>query len=684
MTKIICRFLFFFYFFMNRVLLFLFLCLVSCSTARADFVHAYLNTGREYSNPDYGKSSIWVRTGDFPDVFLENRPVEVTAFRVTEIPVEIIGDNDVVISFLYGRNGDHKLNILGVDFVGAAGDVLYSDYHYGTDGGGNTTPMNNVYTLSGVSAGVYTLRCFVCDVVGGDVVNYAAGEISVSGAWRYIADGVYELKNQGAAGSRGWLVFSSQYPAEIKVAASELSGYTSSEYCFPKINYTGVNCRWCLLTSDSGKRYLFSLQDGSFVSKSGDCALLDADNPVPVVVQPSVRDSKYFHIKVFDKNLFLSNNVMNGLSGEQALWVADSDDDGVVFEFVKNLGKVSAAMLANAKEVIEKKESGEFFEWSGTTPWSVVDEADYTSAVFCDKLSGGISYCDYDNVVVDDACKVVLTFCASGSSPLNIRGVEAVDSCGNIVCGDYHVGVAGTQSVDNVYTLTVAEAGIYKIRVYVTSDAGNRLDESSGVVTVVSEEVEMSVFDYDVEFKAEYATLYLGYKVAVPSGVEAYVVSEVSNGWVKMNPLGDVIPAATPVVLKNVGGSSVYTFVYTDAVAEPVETSLLKGSIVDRYVVGHAYVLALGSSGLGFYLAALKNGSFLNNANKAYLPVDVLKSSSQGCTELRFFDDNVTEVRMLKNGNGCLKGVFNLRGECVGETSIPGLYIINGEKLYVK
>ena len=669
---------------MKRVLLFLLFCLVSCSTVRADFVHAYLNTGRKYSNPDYDKSSIWVSTSSYPKEFLNNSPVDITSFRVTEIPIEVVGNNDVVVSFLNDRNGDHKLNIFGVDIVDASGSVVKKDYHYGADGGGNTAPANNVYTLLGVPTGVYTLRCFACNVVGGDNVNYAAGEISVSGAWRYIADGVYELKNQGSSGSRGWFVCSSQYPGEIKVAASELSGYTSSEYCFSKINYTGVNCRWYLLTSESGKRYLFNLQDGSFISKSGDCAVLDTDNPMPVVVQPSARDSKFFQIKAFNKNLFLSNNVMNALSGEQALWVADNDDDGVVFEFVKNLGKVTAEMLDNAKETVDKVERGGFFEWSSATLWSVVNEADYTSAVFRDKLSGGISYCDYDNVVVDDACMVVLTFCASGSSPLNTRGVEAIDSCGNIVCGDYHVGIAGTQSVDNVYTLTVAETGIYKIRVYVTSDAGNRLDESSGVVTVASEEIETSVFDYDVEFKAEYATLYLGYKVAVPSGVEAYVVNEVSNGWVKMNLLGDVIPAATPVVLKNVGGSSVYTFVCTDAVAEPVETSLLEGSIVDRYVVGRAYVLALGSGGLGFYLAALKDGSFLNNANKAYLPVDVLKSSSQGCTELRFLDDDVAEIGFLKGENEKVNSIFNMQGVGVSDVSLGGFYIINGKKVFVE
>ena len=75
---------------------------------------------------------------------------------------------------------------------------------------------------------------------------------------------------------------------------------------------------------------------------------------------------------------------------------------------------------------------------------------------------------------------------------------------------------------------------------------------------------------------------------------------------------------------------------------------------------------------------------FLNNANKAYLPVDVLKSSSQGCTELRFFDNNVTEIGLLKGENENVNSIFNMQGVSVGDVSVGGFYIINGKKVFVE
>ena len=667
---------------MNRFFLILFSLLFGCAAMKADFTQAYLNTGRPYGNPDYDKSSIWVNATNYPSVFLDNRPVEINSFRVAEIAIELDAAGDVNVSFLYDWNGDHKLNIFGVDIVDASGAVVKKDYHYGTDGGGNTSPANNVYTLSGVPAGVYTMRCFACNVVGGDVVTYAAGTISVSGAWKYIVDGVYELKNQGNAGSRGWFVFSNLYPGKIKVAASSLAGYVSSNFCFPEINATGLNCKWYLVTSNSGKRYLFSLQDGSFVSKSGELATLDSEKPVSIVVRSSVRNAKYFHIKAYDDEAYLSNEVVNGISGEQACWVSDGDCDGAVFEFVKNFGNVSSAMLLHAKEIIEKAEQGPSFEWSSSTLWDAVDESDYSSVAINENRLAGIYSHDYENLLVDGASSLSVTFNYAGTGcVLNICGVEAVDVDGCVVSGDYHAGVAGVQPVDNVYALKVAEAGVYSLRVFVTSDTNNKLNESDGVIAVAFEGLSASDFAFDVEFKEDFATLYLGYKVTVPPGVEAYVVNEIANGWVRLEQLGDVIPATTPVILKNVGAGSVYTFAYTNEMAPSVEVNMLKGSLVNRYVVGDAYVLAVGSAGIGFYLTVLRDGAFLNNANKAYLPVDKGWGMQHNATGLRFGYNETLDVESVKVENSKLKSAFNLRGLPVGEFYERGIYIIDGKKV---
>ena len=662
----------FFYFF-------LFLCIA----VRADFTQTYLNTGRENSNPDYRKPSIWSSTANYPQAFLENRPVEISGFWVFESMIEVEETNDIEIVFVSDRNGDHKLNILGVDILDASGVVVRTDYHYGTDGGAYTTPVNNIYTLHDVSAGIYTMRCFTCGVVGTDVVKYAAGTISVTGAWKYIADGVYELHNRGNSGGRGCFVYSNQYPGEIKVAESALPGYTSSEYCFSNRYFTVLNCYWYLVTSKSGKRYMFNLHDGSFISKNGEYATLDAENPTPLTLQYSLSNPNYFLISRVVDGTFLTNCVTNGLSGEQACWSRGDDADGVIFEFVKINKSVNESVLLNANAVIDKAEQGISFEWNSSTEWNVVDESCYTSVVLNDCLSGGILCHDYDCVSVEAKKAVVMTFNYGGSGyDLNIRGVEAVDENGNIVAGDYHVGVAGENPENNIYVLKIADAGVYKLRLYVTCDEVNNLDETNGVVVLTFEGIDAEEFSYKMAFNAEYATLCLGYKVSIPEGIEAYVVNAAYASWVTLEKIEDVIPANTPVVLKNVGESSEYTFTYTDNIAPSVGVNLLCGSIVDRYVTENSYVLALENGALGFYLAKLDDGSFFNNANKAYLPVNLLSSSAQNIGVLRL--GVPASVDAVECQRGDVKAVYDLRGRCVNEVVERGVYIVNGKKICVK
>ena len=63
------------------------------------------------------------------------------------------------VSFDY-TSGDHRLDIVGVDVVDAAGNVVASDYHHGYSGGNK---VNNVYSFALQADGTYTVRYFVVD-----------------------------------------------------------------------------------------------------------------------------------------------------------------------------------------------------------------------------------------------------------------------------------------------------------------------------------------------------------------------------------------------------------------------------------------------------------------------------------------------------------------------------------------
>lgn len=673
---------------MKKILLTFMLLVSMVGTIRADFVLVYQNTDNP-SSVDYRKKSVWTRAKTFPSIFLENRPVEISNIYVLANAVEVSAGATVTVTFVHNPNGadyfigNHPLNILGVDIVNADGAVVWSDYHYEKAGPDTDAHM---YTLPNVDAGVYTLRCFVCSVVGTDVITYASGNISVAGAERTVADGVYELKNRGISGSRGYFVYSSQYPGCVKVAEGALPDYDNASKSFANRNAAGLNSKWCLVTSTKGRRYIFNLNNGEFLSDIDDAVRLVEERPSSVTVQASVKNSAYFQIKNLNRDVYLSNCIDYGLDGEQVRWLDNLEDDAIPVEFVASSAVVDESVMLRAREIIESDEPDKILSWTLTTQWDKVDETCYTSVVMNDNCLGDGVFCHDYAVPVAGARSISATFdyesVAGSSCALNLLGVEFVDSLGNIVAGDYHPGFAGSTPRDNRYCVDIAEQGTYIMRVYATSDSGNEFNKSNGTITLSFDEVEISVFDYDVEFKAEYATLHLGYKVAVPDGVEVYVVNRIMGSWARMEKLDGVIPAATPVVLKNVGDETVYRFTYTDEEATPVE-NLLEGSISGRNVMGDAYIVAMNDGAVGFYLVELDNGSFLNNANKAYLPLCAVPASHQGSVEMRFVRDTATSVVVGRCDDIAAPCFYDLSGRCVNLPARHGIYILDGRKVYV-
>ncbi len=108
--------------------------------------------------------------------------------------VRVASEGDVTATFAY-NGGNIRMDIGGVDLVNANGEVAYSDYHFGFAGG---NVSNNVYTLSGVAVGDYTMRVFIPaqkeDITAAN--NDSKGTLTIVGAWMYPNEGVYyNIKN---------------------------------------------------------------------------------------------------------------------------------------------------------------------------------------------------------------------------------------------------------------------------------------------------------------------------------------------------------------------------------------------------------------------------------------------------------------------------------------------------------
>ena len=376
-------------------------------------------------------------------------------------------------------------------------------------------------------------------------------------------------------------------------------------------------------------------------------------------------------------------------TSKQTLAVEDVNQQTAQFKLTGGNNGFTASnfvvVISEVASVEDPIESAMTFNWTTSTPWTDA-EGDLSSTVLNDNALGyGIKYIEKE-ITVGGARTATVTFrYTSGSCALNIRGVEVLNhQTGLAVAGDYHVGKAGGSHENNVYTVSVASAGTYTVRVYATFDGNNRANATNGNITVAFAAADAASFSHDVTFTAAYATLYLGYQVAIPEGVEAYVVESASDGYAHLVEIENAIPETTAVILKNVGDKTAYTFDYSSENITEFTENLLVGSITNCYVQEEAYVLAKNGEEVCFGLASmnqLNEGAFLNNANKAYLPAGEVSAAAYYSFR---FGEGTTGVEEVKTENGEVKVIYDLTGRRVEAITAPGIYIVGGKKVLVK
>ena len=235
----------------------------------------------------------------------------------------------------------------------------------------------------------------------------------------------------------------------------------------------------------------------------------------------------------------------------------------------------------------------------------------------------------------------------------------------------------------------VDNSGIYKKKVALTGSLETYF-KVAGLKNVSAyefiPEYTLSVTD------AGYATLFLDFNAAIPAfegeDAGAYIVTGVKDGnWLNLEKVEGVLPANTGIIVKANEGH--YTFAYSTDEAANVTGNLLKGTVTDKNIEGEAYVLgyAEDTKEVVFGKAKMNGTSWLNNANKAYLPVSALPASAQGAANFSFrFGEGTTAISEVKGENGEVKAIYDLTGRKLkGENgNLKGIYIINGKKVLVK
>ncbi|MBO7192723.1 MAG: chitobiase/beta-hexosaminidase C-terminal domain-containing protein [Bacteroidaceae bacterium] len=209
----------------------------------------------------------------------------------------------------------------------------------------------------------------------------------------------------------------------------------------------------------------------------------------------------------------------------------------------------------------------------------------------------------------------------------------------------------------------------------------------SGSGAMYLNSIEITWVEEEEEPVAEtWSSFYAAFPVAIPEGVEAYIVTAANAGYVTLTQIYNAVPANTGVILKGGSIEATNDNYYSGAVAE-VTGNLLQGTMANTYISEEAYVLGCVDGEYGFYKADMNQQdgtAWLANAGKAYLPASAVPASAQGAANFSFrFGEGTTAIENVEVENE-VKAIFDLTGRRVEAITAPGIYIVGGKKVLVK
>ena len=234
-------------------------------------------------------------------------------------------------------------------------------------------------------------------------------------------------------------------------------------------------------------------------------------------------------------------------------------------------------------------------------------------------------------------------------------------------------------------------------------------DTGNASLWSIDEVTDLSQVVHDVTMSAKFSSVMLGYNATVPAGVKAYNAIGIDGGYVSLVKIADgdeannVIPANTPVILYRTDDETSKVFTYSEGTPVSVDgESVLGGSLFVKYVEcdkdkdyyklmlkdGEAkmYWMWKEFNASGVSQGATNDGGHIKcSANKIYMALPN-NSGSNPVTMfgMRFIDDSATGIEDMKGESGEVKTIYDLQGRKLTEITEPGMYIVDGKKVYVK
>ena len=250
---------------------------------------------------------------------------------------------------------------------------------------------------------------------------------------------------------------------------------------------------------------------------------------------------------------------------------------------------------------------------------------------------------------------------------------------------------AGTKA--GTFTLYAKDEN--EIRTYNASGTSNTLTYNTGT-EIIEKNDDVNCTDFVVEevefaFKvgvadgsnAKLGTINLPFATTVPAAVTAYHVVKDEEGYVYVDPLelkDNILPANTPVLIEAEAAGK-YDFVPAPASQEYYSTGF-EGTLAPETIAAttNAYILSYDGAGTRIKFYKLSSTNRTINANKAYY-------NSKNFNPAAFYinlGSGTTGLEEVKGENGEVKTIYDLQGRKLSEIIEPGIYIVDGKKVWVK
>lgn len=255
-------------------------------------------------------------------------------------------------------------------------------------------------------------------------------------------------------------------------------------------------------------------------------------------------------------------------------------------------------------------------------------------------------------------------------------GEKATDWTEKWICdGTHHSGSRVNNLFDLDATQTIGAGEEYTFTISISNDGVAETDKwNGGCFWGITEISLVNTHTLSVG-ESGYATLMLGYNATIPAGATCYAAA-VEGDKAKLTAIEGTLAANTPVLVQAAEGD--YVFEPVDY-ASVVEGNELLGTLSAKSITPESgttcYVLAKpDEQEIGFYRVTLTAGSFLNNANKAYLPV----TAAATARFISFDFGTETGIAGMENENVKTE-MYDLSGRRV-QGAQKGIFIVNGKK----